>query len=318
MLGGVNPEAQANNNLLNTFRVGELTNGGGEVSLPIQDGIVDFFGGLNKFNEGTAATPFLGQLTTNIGSGFNGQTVRTLVKPTGNASNIKITILGPNASGTQITIDAVAICERGGGANCTQTPEPILFSTTPFTLTTNQEIVSNDLSFSIDNTKEYLVIFDLNSGGQANDSVLSTSSTSAERINYRKSNATSTGIKDLTNINFTDSQTVLVKSIDNTDPPTPDSIITLLISAERDAESCHLLLFEEDGETVVLNQDLKAFCSNDGVTYTEVILGDDGKYLGSKRLLSGSVRLNTIGKNMSYKIEKTKDLNLEGVGFEWN
>ncbi len=326
--GGLNPEAQANNNLLNTFRVGALTAGGGEVSLPVQDGIVDFFGGLDKFTSGTPTPPVSIPIISNSGGGHQGRTHRVLIQPASNASNIRISIKGPNAN--KIIVDAVAICERstvqgadGNFGNCIATPVSLSFGSTPFTLNANQTLVSSNVGFTLDSNKDYLVIFDISDGANGFDFVAPASAPNVPTgattyVAVAGSNSTST--KDFGTWESVQNLTFFVSLIEDVDAVIgPDTLATLPITAERVAETCHLLLFEEDVGTIVLNQDLNAFCSNDGgVTWTELVLGDEGKFSGNKRLLSGTALFESSGNSMNYKIERTKDLNLEGVGFEWN
>lgn len=83
-----------------------------------------------------------------------------------------------------------------------------------------------------------------------------------------------------------------------------------------------IVLFEEDVDSVTINTDLKAYISRDnGTTFSQVTLADEGNYITGARILSGLVDISAqpSGSNMKYKIEtlNTKKLNFHGVGMAW-
>ncbi len=83
-----------------------------------------------------------------------------------------------------------------------------------------------------------------------------------------------------------------------------------------------IIIFEEDGDSITLNTDIKAYISRDnGVTFTQVTLEDEGNYVTGARILSGSVDLSSqpSGSNMKYKIEtlNNKELNIHGTAISW-
>jgi hypothetical protein len=105
----------------------------------------------------------------------------------------------------------------------------------------------------------------------------------------------------------------------------PTNNMTLLSNAQTAAfvpiES-RIVIFEEDIDTVTLNSDLKAYISRDnGTTFSQVTLEDEGNYITGARILSGVVDLSTqpSGSNMKYKVEtlNLKKLNLHGTAVSW-
>jgi hypothetical protein len=83
-----------------------------------------------------------------------------------------------------------------------------------------------------------------------------------------------------------------------------------------------VILFEEDVDSVTLNTDLKAYVSRDnGTTFSQVTLEDEGNYITGARILSGVVDISAqpSGSNMKYKIEtlNTKKLNIHGTAVSW-
>jgi hypothetical protein len=86
--------------------------------------------------------------------------------------------------------------------------------------------------------------------------------------------------------------------------------------------SSRIVLFEEDVDSVTINTDLKAYISRDnGTTYSQATLEDEGNYITGARILSGNVNISTqpSGSNIKYKIEtlNNKNLKLHGVGISW-
>jgi len=86
--------------------------------------------------------------------------------------------------------------------------------------------------------------------------------------------------------------------------------------------SARVVLFEEDVDSVTVNTDLKAYVSrNNGTTYSQVTLEDEGNYITGARILSGVVDISAqpSGSNMKYKIEtlNSKNLKLHGTSVSW-
>jgi len=86
--------------------------------------------------------------------------------------------------------------------------------------------------------------------------------------------------------------------------------------------SSRIVLFEEDVDSVTINTDLKAYVSRDnGTTFSQVTLEDEGNYITGARILSGVVDISAqpSGSNMKYKVEtlNTKKLNLHGTAVSW-
>jgi len=86
--------------------------------------------------------------------------------------------------------------------------------------------------------------------------------------------------------------------------------------------SARVVLFEEDVDSVTINTDLKAYVSrNNGTTYSEVTLEDEGNYITGARILSGVVDISAqpSGSNIKYKIEtlNSKNLKLHGTSVSW-
>lgn len=83
-----------------------------------------------------------------------------------------------------------------------------------------------------------------------------------------------------------------------------------------------IILFEEDIDSITENTDLKAYISRDnGTTYTQVTLVDEGGYDSSRRVLAGTVDISSqpSGSNMKYKIttHNNKSLKLHGISLFW-
>ena len=86
-----------------------------------------------------------------------------------------------------------------------------------------------------------------------------------------------------------------------------------------------MVLDEASTGTTTINSDVKAYISRDnGTTYSQVTLTDDGEYATGKRMLSGSVDISgqPSGTSMRYKIETlnqsaTKITRIYGTALMW-
>jgi len=86
--------------------------------------------------------------------------------------------------------------------------------------------------------------------------------------------------------------------------------------------SSRIILFEEDVDSITLNTDIKAYVSrNNGTTFSQVTLEDEGNYITGARILSGLVDISgqPSGSNLKYKIESLNDkiLKIHGTGVSW-
>jgi hypothetical protein len=86
--------------------------------------------------------------------------------------------------------------------------------------------------------------------------------------------------------------------------------------------SARIVLFEEDVDAITLNTNLKAYISRDnGTTFSQVTLTNEGYYATSKNILCGLVDISgqPSGTNMKYKIEtlNEKNLKIHGTGINW-
>jgi hypothetical protein len=117
---------------------------------------------------------------------------------------------------------------------------------------------------------------------------------------------------------------------ENFTPPTsaytPAPFVMSLISNAQVADSvptsARIILFEEDVDSITINTDLKVFVSrNNGTTFSQVTLEDEGNYITGARILSGVVDISAqpSGSNIKYKIEglNSKNLKIHGTAVSW-
>ena len=97
-------------------------------------------------------------------------------------------------------------------------------------------------------------------------------------------------------------------------------------TARAQPDTARITVFEHPSTgTTTVNTDIKAYASRDnGTTYTQITLADDGEYESGKKLLSGSVDISgqPAGTSMRYKIEtlnqsSSKITRLHGVSLQW-
>ncbi len=308
--GGFNLETLANNNLLNTFRDLDAN----QPSLLIQDGVVDFVDGGDPF----VTTP------PTFGSDF------LLNCPNPSESSIQNNRPADNLfDGTDATffqsarrgfiggvagaIDEWAQCDLGSGN--TKTPGLLRIFFHSGLLKDFILQGSNDGTNFTDIFTGSLLIND----NGFEEFTISNQSTAYRYFRLQANSNFATDINAVT----TEASFKVMELKEQTSPGGISPVTSIAVTAERQPETCHVVVFEEDIDTVNLNTDLKAFCSRDnGTTWTEVVLADEGDYESGKRILSGTGRFDDddpAGTSMSYKLEKTnKDFNVHGIGFEWD
>jgi len=115
----------------------------------------------------------------------------------------------------------------------------------------------------------------------------------------------------------------------NFTPPTVAYVVSTDMTIFSNAQvativptSARIILFEEDVDSITLNTDLKAYISRDnGTTYSQVTLEDEGNYITGAKVLSGVVDISAqpSGSNIKYKIEtlNTKNLRIHGTAVSW-
>lgn len=104
------------------------------------------------------------------------------------------------------------------------------------------------------------------------------------------------------------------------------TVVSNAQTAQAQPDTTRITVFEHPSTgTTTLNTDIKAYASRDnGTTYTQITLADDGEYESGKKLLSGSVDISgqPAGTSMRYKIEtlnqsSSKITRLHGVSLQW-
>lgn len=94
-------------------------------------------------------------------------------------------------------------------------------------------------------------------------------------------------------------------------------------TAEVEPKTARIVVFEEDVDAVTINTDLKAYVSrDDGTTWTQITLSDEGDYGSGARILTGQIGITAqpSGTDMRYKIEtdNQKNLRIHGVALTWD
>lgn len=104
------------------------------------------------------------------------------------------------------------------------------------------------------------------------------------------------------------------------------SLVSNAQTAQAQPDTARITVFEHPSTgTTTINTDIKAYASRDnGTTYTQITLADDGEYESGKKLLSGSADISgqPAGTSMRYKIEtlnqsSSKITRLHGVSLQW-
>ena len=104
------------------------------------------------------------------------------------------------------------------------------------------------------------------------------------------------------------------------------TLISLGQTASTQPTDARIVIFEEDIDAITINTDLKAYASRDnGTTYTEFVLTDEGDYATSKQIWAGSVDISAqpAGTTMRYKIRgfnnsgDAKEFKLHGTCLTW-
>lgn len=100
------------------------------------------------------------------------------------------------------------------------------------------------------------------------------------------------------------------------------SLISLPQIADDVPIEARIVIFEEDVDSIILNTDLKAYISrDDGITWSQVTLIDEGFYESSARILSGNVSITSqpSDTDIRYKIvtDNNKNIKIHGTAVHW-
>jgi len=184
-------------------------------------------------------------------------------------NRVRVTIHAATTNG--LTIITASIVERDTGADGATTPTQIFFDggSAGKTLSSSQSVVSDWADFVVDETKDYLVIIDINSG-----------SADLRRLNttgdgsYRKISEASYNQQTVTGYTENAGQTFMVGKLEVIDD---FSLMANAATAQAQPDEAHLVLFEEDvSATVSENTDLKGWASrDDGRAFTTDFATDD-------------------------------------------
>jgi len=121
--------------------------------------------------------------------------------------------------------------------------------------------------------------------------------------------------------------TIYLDNIYASSDPSNMILISEGFSAEADPETGRIIIFEQDVDSITINTDLKAYISkDDGSTWGEITLSDEGDYDNNIRILSGIVNLtqtgigSATGYPVRYKITtyNTKNCYIHGTGINWS
>ena len=99
------------------------------------------------------------------------------------------------------------------------------------------------------------------------------------------------------------------------------TLISEPVTAEAEPDTARIVILEEDVDAVTINTDLKAYASrDDGSTWDEITLADDGDYNSDIRILTGEIALTSTGTDMVYKIATDNDkvLKIHGTALTWD
>jgi len=318
------------NILIANFRIAVL---GSKVKYNLVDGITDAFvdeSGVdtgastnqtydavnNLYSPNLATTTWSETLTTDDTT-YADYTVRQICAAASiSASGTMVRVTIPtHAAGEGLYIDNVAIVERDPGtSNGITTPTEILFSGgSGISLAAGDTGVSDFTAFTLDETKDYLLIADF-SANTSNDSIRFAPSGDGA---YQKAGTNSYDTQNLVSPFYTAGYTRLFSllEVQNVDGMSLQSLSTEAVSIPSTAR---IVLIEEDVDSVTLNTDLKAYASRtDGNEWTQATLAEE-MALATGRVLSGTadVSSQTSDKTMKWLVttHNGKDLKVHYLG----
>ena len=239
-----------------------------------------------------------------------------------NGDFVRIT-LEAAATGDGLKMDNVAIVERSGStASGTTVPTEILFSGTSGTgtVTAGNTIVSDWLEYSIDETKDYLIVMDW-STDSANDAariITSAGSTLYRRTDFNSYNISSgSGFSTIGSSHYFAVNKIEVAGHGDL------TVQANSQTASAQPTEAHLVVFQEDVAAATENTDFKGWASRDGgTTWTQVTLTDQGAGFGSQRILDGRADISgqPAGTSMKWRVttHNAKEQRIHGVGLEWD
>lgn len=236
---------------------------------------------------------------------------------TANATTIQIKLAAHGTEG--VTFDNVSIVERNGSTDDgTTTPTEFLFSASSgVTIAAGATATSDNLTYSIDSTKDYLVCFDVGSSSSSdrqhkNSFTGATTYWAASSNSYNTQNFSSTG--NAADENSWIDELISVGSASST-------VISQSVTADAAPDTVDIVLEHEPVDSVTLNTDTKISVSRDGgTTYTQATLAREID--GTTDILIANdldISAQPSGTTMLYKYEtaNSKAQKLHAVSIQW-
>ena len=275
-------------------------------------------GGDYYTNMGSAANTWTQSLTSDAASGNANYSYRQINAATDistDGDQVRVTITAKTSA--QFDFDNASIVERSGStANGTTTPTEFLFSgESGGSASAGGTLVSDWLSFSIDETKDYLTIIDYASTNGDPKVEVGTGSYYYKASTNSYNQQTVSGFTGPGTNTFAVSKLEVRSTVDMT-------LISNSTEAVAEPTKGRVVAFVEPMESITLNTDLKCYMSLDnGANYNEITLADTGEYASGKDIYSGTLSsfAQSGDQTMKYKCttHNSKEVRIHGIGFFW-
>ncbi len=287
--------------------------------------VYDSAGDFYKNGVGAGADSWTKTANSNS-TGFVNFSIRNILKGaniTTSGAYVRLTLNAALAGGG-MKIDNVSIGERSGVAATVNAPVEVLFSGASGTgiVPVNTTIVSDWLLFSVDETKDYVVILDISSDA-ANDDIGLVAGNAGDGY-YERSGFNGYNIASDSGytLGVADRNLGLVKM----EVAPADANITVqstAITANAVPTEAHLSFLITPVSAITPDTDISGYVSRDGgTTFTQATLTAQGVGFPWQSMLSGGVDLSgqPSGSSMKWKLvsANNKVFNFENVSLFWN
>ncbi len=231
--------------------------------------------------------------------------------------------LTARATGDGMKLDNVSIGERSGStASTVAAPVEFLFGGNSGTgiVPTGSSTTSDWLAFTIDETKDYVVIMDVGSD-TANDSLALTDEVGA--VFYHRSNFDGFNVISGAGYTLGSDQIVGVTKLEVTDADADVTLQSTAITASAVPTEAHVSFLLTPITAVIPDIDIKGYVSRDGgTTWAQATLQSQSIGFPWQVMMSGGVDLSSqpSGSSMKWRLisANNKQFQFENVSLFWN
>jgi hypothetical protein len=265
----------------------------------------------------TATVPALNTNQVNEHTNFSHRNIISSSDLSSGGNAVRIRLQGSTVGGSEMTIDNVAIVERSGSTgNGVTTPTEILFGGSSGVTLDENGAWSDLTNFTVDPTKNYLLICDYSASGQDNRY------TASGDGSYYKLGDTY-NVASPSGLSFQASHLYTVDKLEVYTVVASGTLQSNAIEAGQEPTDAEIFILGEDVDPITLGTDLTAEISiDDGANWESLVLTEEYAFGNGQKLWKGTASglTDRNDKTIKYRLMSgnTKNITINSVYLTWS